>query len=82
MEKFTLLNNDRSRIKIFEPFEDFSLPSSIINAMMKSYGCVYKSNCKPIMKVRRIETIEKARKEYKVLIREVWEKTCIFISYF
>ena len=27
MEKFTLINKDRSRIKVFEPFEDVSKPS-------------------------------------------------------
>jgi len=26
MEKFTLINKDRSRIKVFEPFEDVSKP--------------------------------------------------------
>ena len=41
MEKFTLINKDRSRIKVFEPFEDVSKPSSSIDAMMVSYGCVY-----------------------------------------
>ena len=42
MEKFTLINKDRSRIKGFEPFEDLSKPSPSIDAMMISYGCVYK----------------------------------------
>ena len=41
MEKFTLINKDRSRIKVFETFEDVSKPSSL-DAMMISYGCVYK----------------------------------------
>ena len=27
MEKFILINKDRSRIKVFEPFEDVSKPS-------------------------------------------------------
>ena len=30
MEKFTLINNDRSRIKVFEPFGDVSKPSPSI----------------------------------------------------
>ena len=34
MEKFTLINKDRSRIKVFEPFEDVSKPSPNIDAMM------------------------------------------------
>ncbi len=47
MEKFTLINKDRSRIKVFEPFEDVSKPSPSIDAMMISYGCVYKRSSKP-----------------------------------
>ena len=42
MDKFTLINKDRSRIKVFEAFEDVSKPSPSIDAMMISYGCVYK----------------------------------------
>ena len=62
MEKFTLINKDRSRIKVFEPFEDVSKPSPSIDAMMISYGCVYKRSSKPVMKGSRVETIEAARK--------------------
>ena len=51
MEKFTLINKDRSRIKVFEPFEDVSKPSPSIDAMMISYGCVYKRSSKPVIKV-------------------------------
>ena len=42
MEKFTLINKARSRIKVkvFEPFEDSSKNSSMINAILISYGCV------------------------------------------
>ena len=43
MEKFTLINKDRSRIKVFEPFEDVSKPSPFIDAIMITYGCVCKS---------------------------------------
>ena len=68
MEKFTLINKDRSRIKVFEPFEDVSKPSPSIDAMMISYGCVYKRSSKPVMKGSRVETIEGARKEYKKLL--------------
>ena len=82
MEKFTLINKNRSRIKIFEPFEDDykSLPS--IDAMMISYGCVNKRSRKPVMKGSRVETIEAARKEYAELLKEGWKKTSIFRSYF
>ena len=82
MEKFTLVNKDRSRIKVFEPFEDLSMPRQTIDAMMISYGCVYKRSSKPIMKGSRVETIENARKEYKQLLEEGWKKTSIFRSYF
>ena len=54
MKKFTLINKERSRIKVFEPFEDLSKPSPSINAMMISYGCVYKSGSKPVMKGSRV----------------------------
>ena len=82
IEKFTLINKDRSRIKVFEPFEDITKPSPSIDAMMISYGCVYKRASKPVMKGSRVESIEDARKEYKKLIEEGWKKTSIFRSYF
>ena len=82
IEKFTLINRDRSRIKVFEPFEDISKPSPAIDAMMISYGCVYKISSKPVIKGSRVETIENARKEYKKLLEEGWRKTNIFTSYF
>ena len=69
MDKFTLVNKGRSRIKIFEPFEDVSKPSPSIDAMMISYGCVYTRSSKPVMKGSRVETIEGARKEYKKITR-------------
>ena len=47
MEKFTLINKARSRIKVFEPFEDSSKNSSMINAILISYGCVFKRSSKP-----------------------------------
>ena len=81
MEKFTLINKDRSRIKVFEPFEDVSKPSPSLDAMMISYGCVFKRSNRPVMKGSRVETIENARKEYKKLLEEGWEKTSIFKSY-
>ena len=82
MEAFTLINKDRSRIKVFKPFADVSKPSLIIDAMEISYGCVYKRATKPVMKGSRVESIEDARKEYKKLLEEGWEKTSIFKSYF
>ena len=82
MEKFTLINNDRSRIKVFEPFEDISKPFPSIDAIQISYSCVYKRSSKPVMKGSREETIEAARKEYAELLKEGWKKTSIFRSYF
>ena len=82
MEKFTLINKDRSRIKVFEPFEDVSETSPSIDAMMISYGCVYKRSSKPVLKGSRVETIEAARKEYKQLLDEGWKKTSIFKGFF
>ena len=82
MEKFTLINKERNRIKVFEPFEDVSKPSPSIDVMMISYGCVYKRSSKPVMKGSRGVTVEAARKEYKELINEGWKKTSIFNSYF
>ena len=81
IEKFTLISKDRSRIKVFEPFEEISKTSPSIDAMMISYGCVYKRSSKPVMKGSRVETIENARKEYKDLLAEGWKKTSIYKSY-
>ena len=50
MEKFTLINKARSRIKVFEPFDDSSKNPSTINAILISYGCVFKRSSKPFMK--------------------------------
>ena len=82
MEKFTLISKDRSRIKVFEPFEDVSKPSPSIDAMMISYGCIYKRSSKPVMKGSRVETIENARKEYKDLLEQGWKKISTFRNYF
>ena len=82
MEKFTLINKARSRIKVFEPFEDSSKKTSIINAILISYGCVLKRSSKPVMKGSRVESIEEARNEYKKLLEQGWEKTFRFNSFF
>ena len=80
MEKFTLINKVISRIKVFEPFEDSSKNSSI-NAILISYGCVFKRSIKPVMKGSRVESIEEARNEYKKLLEQGWEKTYRFNSF-
>ena len=82
MEEYTLINKDRSRIKVFKPFEDVSKRSHAINAIEIIYGCVYKKAGEPIMKGSRVESLEDARKEYKKLLEEGWKKTSIFKSHF
>ena len=78
MEKFTLINKARSRIKVSEPFVDSSNNSSMINAILISYGCVLKRKSKPVIKGSRVESIEEARKEYNKLLEEGWGKTYRF----
>ena len=82
MEKFTLINKARSRIKVFEPFEDSSKNSYMVNAILISYGCVFKRSSKPVMKGSRVESIEEARNEYKKLLEQGWKKTYRFNSFF
>ena len=82
IEKFILINKDRSRIKVFEPFENVSKTSPSIDAMMISYGCIYKRSSKPVMKGSRVESIENARKEYKELLEQGWKKISTFRNYF
>ena len=82
MEKFTLINKSRSRIKVFEPFEDSSKNSSMINAILISYGCVFKRSSKPVMKGSRVESIDEARDAYKKLLEERLEKTYSINSFF
>ena len=45
------------------------------------YACVYKRSSKPVIKGSRIETLEKAREEYKELIAEGWRKTYMYNHY-
>ena len=74
MEKFTLINKVRSRIKVFEPFDDSSKNPSMINAISTSYGCLLKRSSKPVIKGSRVESIEEARKEYKNFQRKGGKK--------
>ena len=82
MEKFTLINKARSRIKVFETFDYSSKNPSIINAILISYGCVLKRSSKPVMKGSRVESIEEARKGYKKLLEEGWKETFRFNIFF
>ena len=80
MEQFTLINKQRNRIKIFKNFKS-TLPQAE-EVMEIEYACVYKRSSKPVIKGSRIETLEKARKEYKQLLAEGWRKTSIYNNYF
>ena len=62
MEQFALINKEWSRIKVFELFEDVSQSSPPFNAIMISYGWVYKRSSKLVVKNNRVESIENARK--------------------
>ena len=46
----------------------------MVNAILISYGCVFKQSSKPVMKGSRVESIEEARNEYKKLLEEGWKK--------
>ena len=81
IEKFTLIKKAKSRIKVFEPFEDSSKHSSMINTILISYGCVFKQSSKTLMKGSMVESIEEARNEYKKLLKEGWKKTYRFNSF-
>ena len=79
MEKFILINKQRNRIKIFKKFKS-ALPQAE-EVMEIEYACVYKRSSKPVIKGSRIETLEKAREEYKELLAEGWRKTSIYNHY-
>ena len=79
MEQFTLINKQRNRIKIFKKFKS-TLPQAE-EVMEIEYACVYKRSSKPVIKGSRIETLEKAREEYKELLAEGWMKTSIYNHY-
>ena len=65
MEKFTLINKARSKFKVFETFEKSSKHSSMINAILISYGFVFKQSSKTFIKGSRVEFIEEARNKVK-----------------
>ena len=81
MVKFTLINEARSRIKVFKPFDDSPKNPSMKNSILISYGFVLKWSSKPVMKGSKVESIEEARNEYKKLLEEGWKKTYRFNSF-
>ena len=76
MEQFTLINKQRNRIKIFKKFN--SVLSQAGELMEIEYACVFKRSSKLFIKGSRIETLEKAREEFKELLAEGWRKTSIY----
>tara|TARA_B100000212_G_scaffold20678_1_gene13759 strand:- start:1372 stop:1614 length:243 start_codon:yes stop_codon:yes gene_type:complete len=76
VEQFTLINKQRNRIKIFKKFKS-TLPQAE-DVIEIEYACIYKRSSKPVIKGSRIETLEKAREEYKELLAEGWRKTSIY----
>ena len=73
MEKFTLINKARSRIKVFEPFEDSSKNSSMINAILISYGCVLSDQVSQLWKALGLNLSKKQETNIKIL-KEGWKK--------
>ena len=60
MKKFTLINKARSRIKVFELFEDSSKASFIINKILISCGFIYKRLSNSVIKGYDVAFIEEA----------------------
>ena len=79
MKKFTLINKQRNRIKIFKSFKS-TLPQAE-EVIEIEYACIYKRSGKPVIQGSRIETLEKAREEYKELIADGWRTTSIYNHY-
>ena len=47
----------------------------MIDAILISYGCVFKRSSKPVIRGSRVESIYEARKKYKKPLEEGWGKT-------
>ena len=65
MKKSTLINKARSSIKVFEPFEDSSKTSSMINVILNSYDCVFNRSSKTIIKDSRLNPSKKRESNIK-----------------
>ena len=65
MEKFTLINKAGSRIKVFEPFEDNSKNSSMVNAFLISYGWVLSDQVSQLWKALGLNLSKKREKNIK-----------------
>ena len=80
--KNPLINKNRSRVKVYEPYEDSFKHYYMINAIYIFYGCVFQRSSKQVIKGSRVESIKKARKEHKKLLEEEWEKIIDSIVFF
>ena len=74
MEKFTLINKARSRIKVFEPFDDSSKNSSTINAILISYGCVLSDQVSQLWKTLGFNLSKKRETNIKTFRGRVEKK--------
>ena len=59
MEQYTLINKQKNRIKIFKKF-NITLPKAE-EVMEIEYNCIDKLSSKPVIKLSKIETLEKTR---------------------
>ena len=67
MEKFTLINKARSRIKVFEPFDDSSKNSSMFNAILISYGCFLSDQLSQLWKALGLNLSKKRETNIKTI---------------
>ena len=82
MEKFNLINKARLRIKVVEPFEVTSMHSSMINAILISYGYVFKPTSMPVMQVPMLNPSKTRETNIKNFYKKGWVKTCGFKIFF
>ena len=59
IEKFTLINKARSRIKVFEPFDDSSKNPSMINAILISLVVFLSDQLSPLCKALELNLSKK-----------------------
>ena len=65
MEKFTLINKARSRIKVFEPFEDSSKNSFLISSILISLVVFLSDQLSPLCKALELNLSKKREMNIK-----------------
>jgi len=65
MEECTLINKNRTRIKVFKIFKDVRNSSPFIDAMEISSKCVYKRANKQVMIGKRVESFKMPEKNIR-----------------